>query len=188
MREQLYWHGVPVPYVALWSSETGQRVAPDRYADDQDALFLGGNRGDGEPVWGKMHEARQRETVWLRRCQVCNCRLKTERSFGMDVPDKVFVGERWRPMLIEPPACARCTKYALEHCPGNRRRIDAGHLRCYEVLEYAVIGQIIGAHKDGSAELNALLAGGRTAIGYLKCALIDFRELSVEQLSVEVAV
>lgn len=187
MREQLYWRGTPVPYVALWSSETYSHVAFDPNAGGHAALFTAGARGEGEPVWGKMHEPRQRETVAKFRCQVCNCKLKDERAFAMDVPQAMLYEDREIPLLMEPPACMKCIRIALAMCPGNRRRAEAGVLKCYEVMAYKAIGQILQkVEVGGTPALNRILKTGQRVIGMNKCALTMYREMTLEQLKTEV--
>jgi hypothetical protein len=182
MVKQIYWRGVPVPYIAMWSSETERYVAPDRYSGDREALFSHGRRGEGVPVWGKMHEARQRETCATQRCQVCNCKLVDERGFGVDVAQMMNHSGKVYQVLTEPPACARCMRYSLDNCPGIRRRFADGSVRCFEVFAYAAIGQIIGAVEGGDSDLNALLKPGQQVIGYHKCLLTRAEQLTEQEL------
>jgi hypothetical protein len=180
--EQLYWRTVPVPYVAVWSSETERYVATCRYSGGREALFSKGKRGEGEPVWGKMHEARQRETCATARCQVCNCKLNDERRFGMDAPQMMQHQGKVYQVLTEPPCCARCARYSMEHCPGIRKRLEDGSLRCFEVFAYAAIGQIVGAVDGGDTDLNELLQPGQTVIGYHKCLLTQAEQITADEL------
>ncbi len=196
VQRQFFWGGIPVPYVALWSSEVGgYRIATDRHAGGRAALFTVGARGVGCPVWGVMNEQRQRQTVKTRCCQVCNVPLTSQRSFGMDIPENsralpsLDFGPP-RPVLREPPACTACTRYAIAHCPGSRRRYEAGVLECFEIFEYISVGTIVGRRKDGGAAspyLEEVLGPGETCIGMLKCLLTEFRRLTFAELSAEVA-
>jgi hypothetical protein len=182
MRKQLYWNDIPVPYVALWSSEMSRRIDIDWHSDGREALFSYGERGKGQPVWGKMHEARQRETCKLRRCQVCNCSLKSERSFAMDTPQMMRYRGQVFQVLTEPPVCARCARYAIDNCPGIGRHLQSGQMRCFEIFEYVDIGQIVGAAEGGDSDLNALLAPGQRVIGYHKCLITRADQLTEEEL------
>lgn len=182
MREQLYWRGVPVPYVAYWTSETERYVDSDKHSAGLPALFTRGKRGEGEPIWGKMHEARQRESCDLQRCQVCNCKLKGERAFGIDRPSVTRYEGRVYQVLTEPPVCARCAKYSMAHCPGNHRIKASGEMRCFEVYGYAAIGQILQAVDGGDEELNRLLKPGDKVIGYHKCVLVSAEQITPEEL------
>lgn len=182
MRKQLYWRGVPVPYVAYWTGETERFVDFDQHSGGLPALFTRGHRGQGEPVWGKMHEARQRESCALQRCQVCNCKLKGERSFGIERPSVTWHEGKVYQVLTEPPVCAPCAKYSMAHCPGNRRHRASGEMRCFEVFAYASIGQIIGPAEGGDTDLNALLAKGERVIGYHKCVLLSAEQITPEEL------
>lgn len=194
MREQLFWNlggrRVPVPYVAAWSSESEYFIAADKNAEGREAVFTHGERGVGTPVWGKMNEVRQRETVWLRRCQVCNCKLKDERSFAMDVQILFREGREVHQALTEPPACLACTRFALNHCPGNRRIEKKGELRCYEVERYEVVAQIV-MRSDGekaNVALNAILTEpAQTAVGYHRMLLTKYEQITPEELRKRVA-
>lgn len=174
MREQLYWNGTPVPYVAAWSSEKYSHIAPDKNAGGKDAIFLSGVRGEGVPVWGIMHEARQREVIATSRCQVCNCKLRTERVFGMDIPQTC----EGNPVLREPPVCSRCVRWTIEMCPGNRRRRESGLLECFEIFESTPICTILGYVEGGTAELNQMLKPGQTCVGMNKLILTRYRRLN----------
>lgn len=189
MKKQLYWRGIPVPFVALWSSEVHDRIAPCKYADGRDALFSSGERGVGEPVWGKMEESRQRATCYLNRCQVCNCKLAGQRAFGMDAPQQMLFRGQFHPLLMEPPACIDCMRIALDICPGTRRRFEAGVLECFEIFESQAICQILRRVEEGGTEsLNRLLEPGQTCVGMNKCLLIRFKRLTLDELRLSVQV
>lgn len=190
MRKQLYWHGIPVPYIALWSSEEYSHLAPDKNAADYPSIFLSGTRGEGEPVWGKMHETRQRETVATCRCQVCNCKLRGESmAYAMDVPQTMRDGKTDRPLLLEPPVCRRCVAITLKMCPGNKRRAESGELQCFQVYEWTPVAQILqGTADGGTPALNAVLKPGETCVGLLKYALRVYRRLDWDELLREVGV
>lgn len=189
MKTQLYWHGTPVPYVALWSSEEHSHIAPCEYAGGRNAIFSSGERGVGQPVWGKMEERRQRMTVHLKRCQVCNCKLTGERAFGMDLPCEMENSGRRFPALTEPPVCLQCVRYTLDLCPGNRRRAELGQLVCYELFEWITICQVLTHAPAGSPStpsLERLLGPGETCIGMNKAMLLRYKRLSFDELHFEV--
>lgn len=188
MRKQLYWRGIPVPYIALWSSEEYSHIGPDKNAADYVSIFRGGVRGEGEPVWGEMHEARQRETVSTCRCQVCNCKLKGAVAYAMDVPQTLRDGRVDRPLLLEPPICKRCAAITLKFCPGNKRRQEMGKLQCFQVMEWTPVAQVLQHAEGGTESLNAVLKPGETCVGLLKYALRVYRRLDWDELLQDVGV
>jgi hypothetical protein len=100
----------------------------------------------------------------------------------MDVSSMMRMDGKVYQVLTEPPACARCILYALAHCPGNRRILERGELRCFEVFAYVTISQIVGAAEGGNSDLNLLLPNGKTAVGYNKCVLTRAEQITVEEM------
>lgn len=49
-----------IPYVAHWTSEEEQYIAPEPLAENMPAIFTRGPRGEGKPVLGEMSPPRQR--------------------------------------------------------------------------------------------------------------------------------
>ena len=132
MRKPAYQHllpnGAPVPFVAMWSAEVSAPCElgatrsttvhhPDGRQEllDVPLLVPADLRGQGHPVLGKMHEARQRQAVMEGRCQVCAGRLSLLRWL-IWMPEQRGDG----PWNREPWTCAYCTAVALGSCPGLR--------------------------------------------------------------------
>lgn len=179
-----------MPYIALWSSEEYSHVAPDKNANNMPSLFRNGSRGEGDPVWGEMHEARQRETVSTCRCQVCNCKLKGDVAYAMDVPHTFQANQlaKPQPLLLEPPVCKRCAAITLKFCPGNKRRQELGQLQCFQVMEWTPVAQVLQHSEGGTEALNRVLAPGETCIGLLRYALRVYRRLDWDELLRDVGV
>jgi hypothetical protein len=182
MSTRLSWRGIPVPYIAAWSSEKERYISEDNNADGKLAVFRNGRRGGGEPLFGKMDEARQREAIARRRCQVCRAKLDGEPSYALDinyneVKDSV-------PVIQEPPVCKPCARLALTICPGNRRRREHGELLAFEVYQYRILMQLLGPHYgEGCDEaFNELVADCHPVVGYLKAALTRYKPVPIEEI------
>jgi hypothetical protein len=121
-------HGYPVPWVSDW---TGTDGAPSRYVPvpghpewgDYNASEAG--IGEGYPLAGLLHPARQMRGMLERRCGVC----------GKHIPGtKILIGG---PPLLrvgfhEPPVHRECARYAVQACPGiNHGRIIVVEARNY---------------------------------------------------------
>ena len=112
-------HGLPVPYVAAWSSEVW-----DGYVLDPTwglpALSTAGAAGRGVPVWGAINEPRQRRSVGQHRCQVCDrpgspAELVVIFSGGLQT---MASGTQLWEVTAEPPVCPDCASWSRAHCPG----------------------------------------------------------------------
>lgn len=145
MAELLYWRGVPVPYITTWSAETRNPVGAtlhmvangastlvrvsyeDETPYDRDAHGALWQRypmarGKGEPLFARVHPARQRRCMTRRLCQVCAqpadqndqgwlwlvtaadaLRLKTEGTGEVRTSN--------------PPVCHPCSQLARTYCP-----------------------------------------------------------------------
>lgn len=121
--------GLPVPYVARWSSEQEETLAPEPRAEGLLALFSKGGIGQGEPVLGEMDTARQRECMYDLRCQVCHRQLSMQHAYlaswrSQEV--RIGIGGPRLPLIMEPWACFPCLSFALRACPGiaGIRRTD----------------------------------------------------------------
>lgn len=165
-----------VPYVVHWSDENEWYVAKCPAAGNEPALFCRGKQ-TGTPMLGKMNEARQRECMGLRRCQVCRVDLTGTPGYTIldnattKLPDHILPV----PVIFEPPACPQCMRFALENCPGIARRRDSGELHLVRTIEYVPIVSFVG--KDGSGdELDRFLATyrGPKPVGYMRGALTKF--------------
>lgn len=174
-KTQLRWGNIPIPYVALWSSELHQPFIQYCPFAQAPALCSGGKRGEGKPVFGKMHEARQREVVARKFCQVCRQRPNDGRLFCMEVPALLQNGMRSYPLFTEPPVCFACGEWSLSNCPGLLRQLSHSDFRIYEVFEFLPVQQWLKPAGDGGEIDAAIEKFGRPCVGYLKLALLRFR-------------
>lgn len=176
------WGDLPVPYVAAWSSETTIRVGKDSLIGNRPALFRGGGRGDGKPLFGKMDEARTRVVVVNRLCQVCARPLRGA-GYVADVP----YGSAGRaPLVHEPPACLSCFRVALALCPGIARMAGQPRMLFARVRAYDTILVTLAPADGGDAELNRALGAwkGAAVVGYARPALTDYDVLSLADAEV----
>lgn len=178
--------GLPVPYVAAWSSE---RWAAIRYEPlvNHVAVYTAGRHGRGRPVFGAMNEPRQRECVILSRCGVCRSDLEPA---GRWLPNHGRLVEAWaefggvrHDMTTEPPCCQPCATWAALACPGIAGRTDS-LLRLTEiraVAQYVDPSAGPGRHdsrfdgEDDPADRDRLGRIARQhggAVGYVKVAII----------------
>jgi hypothetical protein len=127
---------LPVPYVVLWSAErvTAARaltVRPDgcglgyrgeepRDRDRQGVLWARTRNapGEGEPRFGAMHPARQRQAMVDKLCQVCGGPAdRTSRGWLFLLPGTDGETQSEAGLSTKPPLCEPCARLALRHCP-----------------------------------------------------------------------
>lgn len=168
---------LPVPWVAMWSSEEGT-VYLDRQrmlGKDYLAVMHRQARGEGQAMLGHMSWVRQRQALLEDRCQVCGERVGRRyvalHTSGQSMESYARRYDRASvPLLTEPWACATCAAASLRLCPGVRGRTF--HLLQEWELVATVVRPIGDAAKDTPflpltrAEFPA---GG--AVGYLKIAV-----------------
>lgn len=155
--------GLPVPYVAAWSSERGAIVL--RRERNQSAppgrrwtCHTGGREGRGSADFASMHPARSREAAELELCQVCATPLAYSGRWLICWPtehDMDTVGPAIRArmaeaeakglpfdctMVTEPPMCRPCAAYVLTVCPGVGRKAEASP--GFRVLSGVVVDKI----------------------------------------------
>jgi len=149
-------HGnLSVPYVAAWSSEAEPEIRREPLLGGRPALFRSGGRGDGTPLFGRMDEARCRQVVLRRPCQVCARPL--DDGWVIDDDRSAHAA---RPILREPPSCSHCFVLALQSCPGLRRTLAAPPPRLIvaRVARYSPVVSLLRPVEGGDPALNALLA------------------------------
>lgn len=173
------WGDLPVPYVAAWSSETTMRVGKDSLIGNRPALFRGGGRGKGKPIFGQMDEARTRVVVVNRLCQVC---ARPLRGVGY-VADVPYGSVNGAPLVHEPPACRPCFQTALALCPGIARMAALPRMLFARVRRYDAILVTLAPAEGGDEELNRVLTAwrGEPVVGYARPALADYDVLSLAQ-------
>lgn len=148
------WGDLPVPYVAAWSSEDEIEIRREPLLGGRPALFRGGRRGEGKPIFGKMDEARCRQVVLRRLCQVCARPL--DDGWVLDVDRSAHAD---KPVLKEPPCCSECFVLTLQTCPGVRRLIDAPPVRLIaaRVARYQAVVTLLKPVEGGDPQLNEIL-------------------------------
>lgn len=140
----LHGRDVPVPYVALWTSEAPDvEVRPEPLLGGKPALFkAGGRRGEGEPLFAKMEIGRQRLCMIRGLCQVCADPIEGPRWVAMLVEART--GDTEHPVLREPPACTLCMRTSLRLCPGLRRTrpliVEPGQTRLIYAMTLPPLG------------------------------------------------
>jgi len=109
--------GLPVPWVASWSSEGQSTVRYDPLVG-RVAYFTKGRPGRGTPVFGVMNAERQRRAVLHGVCQICGDEIH-EHGFLPNHPGLVETTDNHGGQyLIEPPCCEPCARWAALGCPG----------------------------------------------------------------------
>lgn len=119
LRDRPVVHGLPVPHVASWSSETWDGTVMDPVWG-MAALSTAGAAGRGVPVWGAINEPRQRRSVGQGRCQVCDrpgTRTELQVLFSGGLQTMVSRSRRLE-VTAEPPVCPDCADWSRTHCPG----------------------------------------------------------------------
>jgi len=144
----LTYKGLPVPYVAAWSSErrfgqdgNGMGLAEDqmqvmpregnlpvlRYVNEVPAdrdrlgvLWMRENNtpGKGAAEFATIHAARQRRCMTVGACQVCGFAFKTKRWTFLVVDENWVEGA----ITTTAPVCERCVPIAARACPHLRSR------------------------------------------------------------------
>ena len=175
MTEQLYLaDGRPIPYVAAWSNERQDILAPEPLCENHLAVFTSGGRGEGRPLLGEMDPARQRQCMELRRCQVCFRPLTRLWMAELIEGSAVIGGVRRLPVLREPAACARCLRLALEACP-HLRKVKPAVLEVQELILIATLCRPTGP-LEGDPRVPP-----SGVISYVKAAPAKFRRVSNEE-------
>lgn len=136
--------GLPVPWVAVWSAESGEtkidlhddgRFRRDRLPRGVTIGTAGlvmlsmGNQGmgKGEPDFGATQSFRQRSCMTRPRCQVCG-RVIEGTPYWI-IPTRDEANLKWDPVAApsgvmwtkQPPVCVRCRDTAPDWCPALRR-------------------------------------------------------------------
>lgn len=127
--------GLPVPWIAAWSSEHWAVARFDPLVSRQ-ALFTAGRHGRGTPCFDVMNEPRQREAVMRGWCQVCRARLARDRRTGIitgylpasTLAEGVAHTDDGTPVTAEPLLCGLCATYVVDHCCVLAKRGDPGIL------------------------------------------------------------
>jgi hypothetical protein len=169
LRSRPVWRGLPVPYVAMWTSEDEASfiVKPDPLYEDREALFPGtGGIGQGEAVLGNMNCARQRETLAQGRCQVCRRRVAGGKGFVVlsETTSRQVRLENGKVVRVitEPWLCQRCLEFAAVTCPGLIRRRRDEDLTVLRPTKWEVgysTGWVEGALEQHTQKHNCVMWG-----------------------------
>ena len=167
----------PIPWVATWTSEAssarwprsfdealdakGSAVDDHELVEDAERYWpiasrtvweMGGTQGEGEPIFNRLHPARQRQAMLEGRCSVCGQLTPAPWTFLGNVAD-----DGRTPAFREPPLCERCLPRALAACPGLRRHLAEGQLSAVTVTGYMPVPDLADAD-DPHATVEHLLA------------------------------
>ena len=168
---------VLIPWIATWTSESesttwsrpfdesldpmGAAVLDHELVDEANELWpaatrvvseLGGRQGVGQPIFNRLHPARQRRAMLEGRCSVCGTVLAAPWTFVGHVTD-----DGRTPAFREPPLCGVCLPQALAACPGLRAFLEAGKLSIVTVDGYMPVADL-GETDDPTAPVEHLLA------------------------------
>lgn len=184
--------GLPVPYVAAWSSEhwavaRWDPLIPGR----QMALFTAGRMGRGTPCFDVVNEPRQRESVMTGRCQVCRDPLDRDRRTGIPIGflpqsaiDEETIGRLdGDPVTAEPLCCESCARFVVEHCCVLARRPAKGIVRVTRwdrILQYVDPSAAPPTHErrfDKSPDLTRLGEVARRHGGLVGMVKVCIREM-----------
>lgn len=143
------WKGMPVPWVAAWSSEGLTVVRYDPHVGGV-AIFNRGRQGRGRPVFGVMAPERQRAAILTGRCQLCGRYLDDLTDQPDDSTDETgwlpnhpglceTVDQNGTQYLLEPPCHRGCAEWAAVGCPGIRGKVTD----LIEILEVRPAAQLL---------------------------------------------
>jgi len=161
-----------VPYITSWDSELKSIASPTHRLEVRDVPTRGGlvrevyysdeiphdrdpagvlwgrqisRRGQGKPMFSKVHAGRQRRAVMKALCQVCGAPSDTNPEGTL----WVLVGNEARhwnehgyTLTGNPPICAACVPVAQGLCPAVRRHHAVVRARRAEA--WGVAGALVG--------------------------------------------
>lgn len=179
------------PYITAWTGEVGYSVRPSPLLRGMHCLFRKtGARGQGEPVWGKISEERQRECVVRRLCQVCHRPIRRGPGLSLVPLRPIELAGQVRMASNEPLVCYACASVSLKACPALRRLVAAGEHHVLEVAAYVVAPQIIGpVHPPPDTTswmINEALKAADLAwcVGFADLIPEKFRHLGADEVAV----
>lgn len=164
--------GLPVPWVARWSTERPTAaadfvretlLAPDgslslrlRYADqrpgDRDRFgvlwYRAASQTIGEPEFAQVHPHRQRDAMDHPRCQVCGRRLRIEDAVWMLAGKEIDSEGTGAAMTGQPPLCEPCVEVSVTYCPHLR----SGARDAYRAASHTPIGVFADVHRPDLEE------------------------------------
>lgn len=163
--------GLPVPWVASWTSETTEHVEVDPLANHQLAIFTIGGVGQGEPILGEMNPVRQRQSAALRLCQVCGVEIARSGGYIVTWPgQEVDTGRARLPLILEPWCCGSCLTFALKVCPGIARIARRDDIRIVHPQTWELVAAVVDPIALDPAEREGVLKLAGGAVSYIKIA------------------
>lgn len=167
--------GRPVPYVAAWTSEDVYTFRPEPLVGGRLAAFNLGRPGEGEPILGKMQQARQRRCAVLGLCEVTGRKLGRHR--WATTMGQHRVGGDSNLVLSMLPVTAAAMRLSLTHCPQLRRMKAAGELELVRVLASRPIVQLLKPSAFGPEGSGADFLADRQppgpVVGYVKLEVLE---------------
>lgn len=129
--------GIPVPHVAAWSSERWAVARMEPMLQKRWALFSEGRQGRGRPLLSAINEERQRRSVILNRCQVCDGQFDYKDLFVTTMAvHEIEVQGQQAVATYAPPTCVPCLDFSVAVCPAfknDHRRVPFG--KCVPVFQ-----------------------------------------------------
>lgn len=138
--ELIRWHGIPVPWIALWSAEAvgptmvstanGWEPQPGtKWVRRERGMWMltAPTRREGTPDFGSTHSLRQRQAMTQALCQVCGNRRRGEMNWVIpDDSEAEGISSRhaqlWKQgFVLNAPVCSPCLALARSVCPHLRQ-------------------------------------------------------------------
>ena len=190
-----------VPYIATWSAEQtlparvvhhsliGIAYAGEMPGDrDENGILwrrVTSHQGQGQPLFGKVHSARQRRAMLEMRCQVCGEPAdRTDEGTLWILQDRRADWPRWPENLqaVEPPICLPCARLSRKLCPALRKgavTVRVGHAPVSGVygVRYQQGDPFPEAVEDTIVSFTAAdarwIVAGQLVRQLFKCAVVD---------------
>lgn len=174
--------GIPVPHVASWSSERWGIARMDPVVGKRWALYSEGRQGRGRPLLASINEERQRRSVMLSRCQVCDREMdRTELWVTTMALHQVEISGRIFTCSYAPPTCQPCLDFSASACPAFRHDYGVARFdRCQLVLQFldpsvepmrGIERFDGGDNPDTRAKLGRIARRNGGLVGHVKLAL-----------------
>jgi hypothetical protein len=167
-----------IPYIVVWSAEKppakrltfapgGRGIAfEDEVIHDRDAHGILWRRstlhsGQGEPLFGRVHTARQRRTMRQLLCQVCGGPAdRTDQGVLWLLGDHHEDWNGWPEGMAapDPPVCLNCAALSTGLCPFLRR---TGYVavRVHNPVPVGVMGALYAPSPRGPVAVDGVIIG-----------------------------
>lgn len=181
MVEQLFYGGVPVPYVASWSGEESfflGRCPHSSPLSGLDAIRQLQARGVGKPQFGKPHMDRQREAIARDLCDLCGKPLKNKTKVSLSQARPVGHAATYGDILqVEPLLHRHCAAISAQHCPSLKRQIREGIYNVRQVFQHRC--QFAVYSPEGTEIATGVR---RKSISHAKVQLVKWQDRDLEWL------